>query len=251
MFHYFKYEPSAALKCYIDFYWFLHTDMTYKPVKAPVFADACTDIFANMGSSAAAFNQKYVMLPGRLYIGGATTSAGFINSLPGSTFAGIRFKPAGLHALYKFPLAEIVDRITAFHDPHLFSLLDIDSDLPDRLDRYFLSKLKNATHLTPLVEVVLSTRGVISVDELAQKCNVSNRTLERHAYTNLGIGPKAFISIVRFQTVLKVLQKVRSNGSMMEVAYQMGYYDPAHLTREVKKYSGLTPSTIFPGPRFP
>ena len=74
--------------------------------------------------------------------------------------------------------------------------------------------------------------------------------LERQAYAGLGIGPKEFISIVRFQTVLKALQKMRTNGSMMQVAYQAGYYDPAHFTREVKKYAGLTPYLDLPGTAF-
>jgi AraC-like DNA-binding protein len=251
MFTYIKFEPAPALKYCIYFYWLLQTGPLYKPVCAPLFADASTDIFANLGSSTAAFNQNCLMAPGRLYIGGTSTCAGFVNSLPDSTFVGIRFKPCGLHTIYKFPLTELVNNIIDFHDRRLSDLLDVDAGLPERLDKHFLYKLSGFPPPAAIAEVVLGAKGVISVDQLAQKCNVSSRTLERQAYSNLGIGPKEFIRIVRFQTVLKALQKMRTNGSMMQVAYQAGYYDPAHFTREVKKYSGLTPSAIFPGPRFP
>jgi len=251
MFTYLKFEPAPALKHCIDFYWLLQTGSSYEPVCVPLFADTSTDIFANLGSSPAAFNQNCLMSPGGLYVGGTSTCAGFVNSLPNSIFIGIRFKPCGLHTIYKFPLVELVNNIIDFHDRELLLLLDVDAGLPARLDAYFFSKLTSAAMPAPIAKVVLGAKGLISVDQLAEKCNVSSRTLERQAYAGLGIGPKEFISIVRFQTVLKALQKMRTNGSMMQVAYQAGYYDPAHFTREVKKYAGLTPSLIFPGPRFP
>jgi AraC-like DNA-binding protein len=248
---YVKYKPTALLDRYIDFYWVLETGPAFKPIKVPFFADAYTDIFVNLGTSSANLNGAMPFLPGNVYIGGAATGAAFIYTLPDTTFAGIRFKPGGLYVFYKFPLFEIADQAVEFQDKHLYSLIDMDQLLAKRLDEYFISKLSHSHPLLPIAEVVYQHEGQITVDLLAQKCNVSNRTLERLSYTSLGIGPKEFISISRFQRVLKTLQRSPAKGSLMEVAYQMGYYDHAHFTREVKKYSGLTPSAIWPGPKFP
>ena len=248
---YVKYKPTALLEKYIDFYYVLQTGPAFKQVKVPFFADACTDIFINMGGPPANLNDVLPFLPNRVYLGGVATGVAFIHTFPNNTFVGIRFRPGGLYAFYKLPLFEIVDRAIEFPDNHLLSIIDLDEQLPLRLDQFFRSKLNDKLAVNPIAEVVRQHNGQITVDVLAQKCNVSNRTLERLSYVQVGLRPKEFISIARFQQTLKTLQNNPSKGSLMQVAYQMGYYDHAHFSREVKKYSGLTPSEIWPGPKFP
>ncbi len=248
---YIKYKPDASLLKYIDFYWTLQTDSTYRTIKVPLFADVYTDIFVNFGSAASDFNGYGSLLPGRLYVGGVTTSSCSVSTYPNSTFIGIRFKPGGLPVFYNMPLFEIVDQIIEFQDKQLSSILDLDELLPKRLDQYFISRQNNAILITSLTEIVENNNGLISVDQLAQKCNMSTRTMERLFNLNVGISPKEFIGIVRFQQALKTLQKAHFKGKLLDVAFKTGYYDHAHLTREVKKYSGLTPSGIWPGPNFP
>jgi AraC-like DNA-binding protein len=248
---YVKYQPSVLLEKYIDFYWTLETDSNYKTFNVPLFADACTDIFINFGNITADFNGDSSISPGRIYMGGLSTSAGFVRCFPNSIFIGVRFKPGGLPLFFNTPLFEMVDQIIEFQDNHLFSIMGMDGLLPVRLDQYFLSKKRKPTPVIPITEAVHYFKGQISVDQLAQKCNVSNRTMERLFYTNMGIGPKEFISIVRFQQVLKALQKGYSKGQLLQIAFEMGYYDQAHFIKDVKKHSGLTPSAIGPGPSFP
>jgi len=245
---YSKYKPSPSLKKHIDFYWVLQTDATYKPFKAPLVADACTDIFINAGENAGDFNGNSPLLPGCVYMGGTTTTSSFVRTLPDSLFIGIRFKPGGLSVFYDIPLYEIVDQIIGIQDNYLLSIIGLDELLPLRFDQYFEAKQKEKRSITSITEAVYHYNGQISVDALAQKCNVSNRTLERMFSINVGITPKEFINIVRFQQTLKVLQNERSKGRLLQIASEMGYCDHAHLTREIKKYSGLTPSAIWPGP---
>ncbi|SHN21609.1 helix-turn-helix domain-containing protein [Mucilaginibacter sp. OK098] len=248
---YVKYKPDKLLEKHIDFYWVLQTDSKYKPIKVPLFADACSDIFINLGGSPASFNGYAALQPGLVYIGGVSTSSCFVTSFPDSAFVGIRFKPGGLLVFYRLPLVEIVDQIVEFQDKDLALIADPDELLPERLDQLFLSKKNQADLFSPITEAVNYYKGQISVDLLAQNCNISTRTLERLFYINLGISPKEFIGIVKFRRALKILQEAHSKGKLLEIALEMGYYDHAHLTREIKKHSGLPPSAIWPGPSFP
>jgi AraC-like DNA-binding protein len=156
-----------------------------------------------------------------------------------------------MRVFYNLPFAEIVDEIVEFQDKVLLSIAGLDEQLPQRLDKYFLAKKNDIRSIVQITDAVNYYKNQISVDLLAQKCNMSKRTLERIFYTNMGIPPKEFISIIRFQQVLKTLQKDRPKGKLFQIAFENGYYDHAHFTREVKKYSGFTPSAIWPGPRFP
>jgi AraC-like DNA-binding protein len=98
------------------------------------------------------------------------------------------------------------------------------------------------------------------VEELSRNFHVGNRTMERIFKENVGIPPKEFIKIVRFQEVLRRLRQIRppdvSNGgmqdgspgvseeSLLRIAFELGYYDHAHLTNEFKKYAGIRPSEL-------
>jgi len=248
---YVKYRPDISLAQFIDFYWVLQTDANYRAVKAPLFADVCTDIFFNIGSSPANFNGHDILSPGNIYVGGTSTSFSFVNSFPGSVFIGIRFKPGGLAIFYNLPLADVVDRILEFSDTGLTSILYPDETLPIRLDRYFIARQKRYAFFPAVIDLMHRHGVPLNVDVLSYHCNMSNRTLERLFNINAGISPKAFIGIVRFQQALKFLQENRSKGKLLDVAVQTGYYDHAHLTREFKKHAGISPSEIYPGPRFP
>jgi AraC-like DNA-binding protein len=248
---YVKYLPDISLQTHIAYYWVLQTDSTFTAVNVPLFADVCTDIFINIGNAEGKFNEDGSLSPGCIYMGGASTSSSFINTLPNSTFIGIRFKAGGLTVFYNLPLFEIVDQIIEFQDKQLSLLLDIDEILPKRLDNFFINKKSNTTCIPAITEMVHNYRGIIPVEILSQKFNMSTRTLERVFNKNAGMAPKEFIGIIRFQKALKMLQKNKLKGRLFDVAFEAGYYDHAHLTRDVKKYSGLNPSKIWPGPRFP
>jgi AraC-like DNA-binding protein len=76
------------------------------------------------------------------------------------------------------------------------------------------------------------------------------------ARTSLGISPKEFIKIARFQEVLRRLQQIRPQSvlqdgpgdipqeSLLRIAFELGYYDHAHLTNEFKRYAGIRPSEL-------
>jgi len=177
-------------------------------------------------------------------MGGPATSAHFFNCFPGNIFVGIRFKPGGLPLFYNVPLDAMVDRITEFQDKQLAIILDIDELLPSRLDEHFLSKQKCTHSAIRIADAVYHYRGQISVDMLAKKCHVSNRTLERYFYAHMGIGPKEFISIVRFKHAMLALQNGSTKGEFATFAAEMGYYDQSHLIKEVKKRAGSKPSAI-------
>lgn len=245
---YLKYQPHILLQKLIDSYWVLQTDSN--SIKVPLFADATTDIFINLGNTKGEISYMPVA-PGRMYMGGPATSAHFFNCFPGSVFIGVRFKPGGLPLFYPIPLAVIVDHIIPFQDSQLACILDIYESLPSRLDEYFLSKKKPDNSATLIADAVYQHKGQISVDVLAKECNVSNRTLERYFLNNMGIGPKEFINIVRFREVMLSLQNGSTRGEFAKIAAEMGYYDQSHFIKEVKKRAGAIPSAIGSITNFP
>jgi AraC-like DNA-binding protein len=61
---------------------------------------------------------------------------------------------------------------------------------------------------------------------------------------HIGISPKEYSNIVRFQYALSIIKKSGKNRSLSDIAFECGYYDHAHLTNEIKRNTGLSPSQL-------
>jgi AraC-like DNA-binding protein len=242
-FKYVEIAPAEQLKDFIDTYWIMETGALYQPTEARLYADGTTDIFVNMGNTRPLLNNT-PLLPGTIYFGGTMTTSSLIQRLPNSIFIGIRFKPGGFAFFYKLPLQELTDEIIEFPDRFLYDLLDVDDRVTERLDDFFTGKIRNTRNLLSLIKTVENHKGKITVDYLAKRHHVTNRTLERMFNEHMGISPKEFIKVIRFQQVLKRIRKKDVKESLSQLAYEMGYYDQAHLANEVKRYSGFDPTTL-------
>jgi AraC-like DNA-binding protein len=110
--------------------------------------------------------------------------------------------------------------------------------------------MKEKLSAEKLTDIVFEAKGQISVSQLARMCNLSSRTLERHCYFNIGIGPKEFISIVRFKSAIWALESDKAEISG-RIAVRMGYYDQSHFIKEIKKRTGFLPSCLFKIRQFP
>jgi AraC-like DNA-binding protein len=73
--------------------------------------------------------------------------------------------------------------------------------------------------------------------------NVSERTLRRRFLHNFGYGPKTLEQILRFQMFLKLGRREPQRG-ISALAFDANYADQAHLCREARSLSGLSPSAL-------
>ncbi len=144
--------------------------------------------------------------------------------------------------------------------PHIYDL-DSDTigdwllrrnttDLRKRLLEKILSNVNVSRILSDrtyenAIALIDARDGQIQVGELARTLNVSNRTLERKFKHILGIPPKKFAKLVRFQRVLEKLQYSSVSGNLIDIAYEFGYADQAHFIRDFKSMSGILPSSFY------
>ena len=61
---------------------------------------------------------------------------------------------------------------------------------------------------------------------------------------DIGISPKQYLKIIRFQSAIFLKQK-NNNLNMTELSYESGYLDQSHFINDFKSLSGLTPKQYF------
>jgi AraC-like DNA-binding protein len=98
--------------------------------------------------------------------------------------------------------------------------------------------------LFPVIDIINHYKGQITVDTLAKNSFTSVRQLERNFKQHIGTGPKEFINFVRYETAIRYIRRYAATRSLQDIAYDTGYYDHAHLTNEIKRYTGLAPSQL-------
>jgi AraC-like DNA-binding protein len=243
-----EYKPGAQLAKYIDAYWTGTTAIDDKPAVQRIMPDTCADIIINLGSMLEANNGgKTYILPGQCYLVGTMTR--FCDTLyaPEARLIGIRFKPFALHAMLGISLSGIANKTVElgrgdFAFKKFIASKKITS-LPGAFDAFFAEKINNSQQVfMDVLETINQTKGTITVAALSKKHFITERQLERMCEIKAGVTLKELCKQTRFRHAVKMLQQKQNNTSLNDVAFETGFYDHSHLTKEIKKYTGYTPS---------
>jgi len=78
------------------------------------------------------------------------------------------------------------------------------------------------------------------VRKMAKEAGLSNRRLIDVFNFEVGVKPKLFARIQRFQRVLSVVQRLPT-VEWGQVSLEQGYFDQSHLIRDFLAFSGLSP----------
>jgi AraC-like DNA-binding protein len=97
-----------------------------------------------------------------------------------------------------------------------------------------------------MIKEIIAQKGNIPVGELARMSNLSIKQLERKFKSLIGLMPKTFCRVVRFQSTLLASQAFRF-GRLTSLALDAGYYDQAHFVNDFKELAGFPPSFYFNG----
>ena len=77
------------------------------------------------------------------------------------------------------------------------------------------------------------------IDRAARGVGMSVRSLQRHL-KHVGISYSRLVDEVRRS--LAVIRVSEGQGRLIEIAFDLGYSDPAHFTRAFRRWSGVCPS---------
>jgi methylphosphotriester-DNA--protein-cysteine methyltransferase len=170
-----------------------------------------------------------------------------------AVLVGIRLLPATAFLLTRTPMHTFVGRRIRSSEAPAFRDLaaeDLRPFTPERcidvLQRYLLKRLEGAQlHHTVVAALreIDREHGSLRVPEVAARCRVSSRHLNRLMRVWIGYGPKCHARIVRFQATLHEMEHVPARTGAA-LASEAGFFDQAHLTLELARFAGTTPAAL-------
>jgi AraC-like DNA-binding protein len=215
------------------------------------------------------------LAPGRVarngsFVAGLHDTHCFVES-PG-TQAGIQLNltPLGARLLLGVPMRELTNRVVALDD-----LLGAKGDLLVEelydapgwdarfrlLDRVLERRLDAARPASPDVawawKRLVGSGGRLPVGDLCEELQCSRKHLLRRFDEQIGLAPKTFARVIRFQRATRMLghrngassvdDVERNTGQGMswgEIALECGYFDQAHMNRDFRQFAGASPGEL-------
>ena len=168
-----------------------------------------------------------------------------------SEVVGVRLRPGVAYLLARTPIHEIVNRrepLGRFLGPcadelaqQIAHATSADARF-DLLEGFCLEHIATK-RVNECVELALAlleeSEGAMQIREVARRCAISQRQLERLLRTWVGMSPKRLARIARFQTVLGRAQR---KPQWTHVAAEQNYADQAHMIHEFSGFAGESPA---------
>lgn len=164
----------------------------------------------------------------------------------------------GARLLFGLPMSEVSGRIVSIRDllpPRHRGLGERLQDLAawddrfDLLDAVLAERIAGARTETSVVSWgvrrIEETGGTIEMRALARELGYSRKHVIAMFRDQVGIPPKLLARIVRFDRLVRHLRR-GGGGTWADLALEFGYYDQAHLVRDVRQFTGITPSEVRP-----
>lgn len=121
--------------------------------------------------------------------------------------------------------------------------------IEEELMRYMsqLPKNKKKRDIDPIIQEIVNKRGVVSISDLGSNLGISQKVLEMEFKKQVGLTPKMFSRIVRFNNLMKNMGQIEKVDSFSFVT-EMGYTDQSHLIKDYVQFTGLPPLKFLKDP---
>lgn len=235
--------PDPALRPFIRQYWLIKGRNEQQEL-IELLPDGGVSLVLNLGEGIDSSRFGTRWCDAHALIVGAQTLGDTQKLLGESCMFGITFKPGGFTFFHRYdPLDRLADEVQPF-DLSLFpdpgSILRHPSTY---VDRFYLDRIKHPRYaLIPVVDDIECNKGRVRMDDLMHRHCTTARQLERQFKQQIGISPKEYIGITRFNHAFSVVQRDGGARNLMDIAWDCGYYDHAHMATDFKRRMGRAPS---------
>lgn len=163
----------------------------------------------------------------------------------------IDFTPLGYYHFFKFPAPTYLleqDILSQLFGPtvtNTFSTIFQEKDFCIRgqlIEQFLLSKLNifDNSFLQQSLQLIHYHQGNLTIRDLNQQLNCSEKKLIRAFKSYFNLSPKAYLRIVKFRRALQQIHFAPFK-KLTQIAYESGYYDQSHFIKEFQFFTENSP----------
>lgn len=242
------FTPCDALREYVRYYYVLTAD---GPCRQLTFPIGCPQIIFHRKSPL--FIPELGTRQSRFTISGQVNFPAHVENTDDLEMIVALFYPHTIGIFTDTPPSEFYNMEISWDDignRHLNDLAVRISDSPDAstavglLEQWLIAKIRKPQNLGRIGYAVrqLLHNPSVSVGNLAGDVSLSRKQFERLFREYVGMNPKEYARIARFQQTLRMMQL--GSRDYVGIACAAGYADQSHFIREFRQFSGLTPRRL-------
>jgi methylphosphotriester-DNA--protein-cysteine methyltransferase len=249
-------KPAPPLSDFIDLFWLCEGyDTTHQ--KERLLPDGTVELVINLREDCIPIfdphdPERFYTIPGCV-VAGPSSEFFIIDTASAVSTIGVHFKPGGAFPFFRVPPAELSNQSVALEclwgaaSARLRERLLMASTAEQKfrvLEACLLEQLAKPLERHPAVHFALQqfcrSQCPRAVSDVAGAVGFSHRHFIQLFSNEVGLSPKLFARVRRFQNVVRTTQPM-SEVDCVRVALDCGYYDQAHFNHDFSSFAGITP----------
>jgi len=252
---YLAHRPSPPLDELVDCLWVLRAAPPHS--RERIVPSGTPGLFINLHDDA--FRIHDPSTGGERRFRGALVSGCYRNTFEIETRAhahilGVHFKPGGAARLLGAAAGELANAHAGLDDlwgrratelRERLCAASTDRERFDLLERALIARMQDRSQPRPAVRAALAAleRPGVDVGGVARALGFSHRRFIEVFFEDVGMAPKRFAMVRRFQRALAAALDSPSLA-WARLAIEHGYYDQAHLCRDWVELAGISPAHL-------
>jgi AraC-like DNA-binding protein len=249
------YTPDAPLTSLVDCFWYARGPTGHHAWERVLPTGAMQLVVNLRDDSVVVTNDSRSNSPTRLsgtVLNGVYTQPLDLDAASRAATVGVSFAPGGAAPFLDRPASELRNQTVSLETiwgPDGRRLRNRLLDAPTAPEKFRV--LEAALHdqwtgsdassfVDEAVALVRAHSGILSVEELVEQTGYSHRHVADRFRARVGLSPKRFSRVVRFQAALSRAQN--DTVDWPQLALACGYYDQADLIRDFRAFADLTPT---------
>jgi AraC-like DNA-binding protein len=255
LFH--SYIPAAPLSDFVALFW-LYEGYVQPHARERVLPDGSVELVVSLADSE---SRVYEGDPvrGRTFrngvVAGARSEFLVIDTASQVSVMGVHFKPGGAFPFLSMPASELRNAVVALDDLWGAAAASLRARLLAAATAEAKFRLLEQTLLRQARRPLVRHRAVAyalgelqrgrharSISDVTDETGLSARRFIQVFSDEVGLTPKLFCRVRRFQRVLRLIHRT-AEIDWADVALSCGYFDQAHFIHDFQAFSGINPTT--------
>ena len=242
------YRPCKLLQPYVRYYWVFKSNQFLNTLTFPI---GCSQIIFH--KQAPLYIPELNVTQDKLTVSGQVNFSSHLYADGNIEMIVVVFHPHAMSMFLNIPTSLFYNREVSGYElaTRIFDC-ENNSICISYIEKWLLSQiadnLADTTYRIKRIDAAIQRIYItpqISVNELSSIACLSKKQFERLFHSFVGINPKEYTRIVRFQKALAQMQhQAGKEINQAQIAYTSGYADQSHFIREFKKLCGYTPVSL-------
>lgn len=248
------FDPDPSLKKFIRYFWIYKHDISrVSEIPVRIMADRFPKlILQDPGLCGRIKTTESCNLP-ESFVSGIITKPKLFRISHRYSHVGVSFMPHALKYIFDVKSEDLID---CFFNMSELVPEDLHRSLNDAvtgqakiqiLSQFFRERIASSEwKVCGAVEDIISNTHKyrnLNVKLIAEKNGLATRSIQRHFMDQIGITPKKYLQLYKFELSYKRL-KIKTCEALSDIGYDLCYSDQSHFIRNFKEYSGILPTNF-------